>query len=100
MTKAKTKDYSEIRDIRDDLDSVLSNVVALTKHLQEDGLEKAAELTEELKKTTMKAAGRLAAKGEHKMTDIEKAVKSHPGKSLLFAFAGGVLASILLNRKS
>jgi hypothetical protein len=99
MPKAKTDEYNEIKEIRDNLDSLKSNVIALTRHLSKDSAEKAVGLTEELKKSTFKAAGKLVAKGEREMNHLEKHVKSNPGKSMLLAFATGMAASIFLNRK-
>ena len=94
MTKAKNE-YTEIEEIRNDLDSLKTNVVALTEHLTTDGVEK----VEELRDTARKGIKTLRAKGKEEMKNLERQVKQNPGKSILIAFCAGALANILLSRR-
>lgn len=92
MPKVRKETYPEIEEIKEDLDSLKDNVVQLTKHIQKDGAEHASELTEIAKART--AALKLRGKAELKR--VEKQVKAKPAQSIAIAFAGGILASMLL----
>lgn len=91
MPKSKTS-YPEIDEIKEDLDSLKDNVVALTKHVQKDGVEQ----VEDLSKTAQKRLTLLKMRGRQEMKKVEKQVKAKPAQSVAIAFAGGVLASMLL----
>lgn len=89
------KDYEELEDIKQDLDSLRSNVVQLTRHLKHDGAAKAADVKERLKD----GMGELRAKSEERLHDLEEKVRENPRNSILLAFGAGVLANILLRRR-
>ena len=91
MSKAKPKSYPEIKEIRDDLDSLRDNVIGLTKHIKKDGVEQAEEMSAYAKKSIVR--------GQDELKKIEDQVRKQPGKSLAVAFAGGLIASMLLNRR-
>lgn len=96
MAKGKHKDdFSEIDDIKSDLQSLRSNVVALTRHLTENGVEKIEGLESQTKKMTRK----LGAEGVRKYHQIEKKVQENPGQALMVAFCGGMLLNALLRRR-
>jgi len=98
MTKVKTE-YEEIKEIKDDLDSLKSNVVALTMHLQENGIQKARDLSDGIQDTAFSTANRIIAEGEREIHAFEKQVKTNPGTSLLLAFGAGILVNALLSRR-
>ncbi|MCS5597752.1 MAG: hypothetical protein NZ828_10905 [Alphaproteobacteria bacterium] len=94
MPKAKNP-YPEIDDIREDLDSLKSNVVELTKHIKSDGHQQ----TEELKNAALSRLITLKSSGEKRVKDLEAHVKQKPAKSVAIAFAAGLATSLLLNRR-
>ena len=102
---------TEIQDIRDDLDSlkthiadlvsrIPSNVVAMGRQLHEDGTERAMEIAVDLKNKTIRKAGQALEIGEDQMRALESVVQANPGKSLLVAFASGLVANMLFSRRS
>ena len=99
MTRASKNDYREIKDIRSDLDSLRANLVALTNHLQADGIDRAKSFTSDLQDTALDATDRIIAEGNREVQELGKQVKSNPGKSMLFAFGAGLLANALLSRR-
>lgn len=88
MPKKIKKKYPEVEEIKNDIESLKDNTVELAQHIKED----AAGTIEETAATV-----KMQAKTE--LTKVEKHVKSNPMQSVAIAFAGGVLASILLNRR-
>ncbi len=91
----KQTEYDEIQSIKADLSSLKTNVVTLTQHLTDDGVHKLADARGELKKLA-KAVQKDAS---IRYQDVENKVKENPGQAVLLAFAGGLLASVLLNRR-
>lgn len=94
MPKSK-ETYTEIDDIREDLNSLKNNVIALTNHIKKDG----AAQTEDFKGYAAAQLHQMKANGELQMKHLEKNVKAHPGRSLMIAFASGLVASMLLGRR-
>jgi ElaB/YqjD/DUF883 family membrane-anchored ribosome-binding protein len=92
-------EYDEIQEIKENLDALKSNVVALSRHLQENGVKKVKAVGDGLQEKTLDAADALVAEGGREIHDLEEHVKSNPGKSMLFAFGVGVLTSALLGRR-
>jgi len=88
------KDYSELSDIRKDLDSLKDNVVALTRHLKNDGAETAGHIKDSL----AHSAQALRTKGENGLEALDGKIKDNPRSSVLVAFAAGVIANFLLRR--
>tara|TARA_Y100001936_G_scaffold219303_1_gene232565 strand:- start:416 stop:685 length:270 start_codon:yes stop_codon:yes gene_type:complete len=86
---------SEVQAIREDLDSLKSNVVKLTETL---GQEKESRI-DHLKEVTLENVDALKAQGAERYAQIRTAVKEQPAKSVGIAFAAGLLASFLLTRK-
>jgi hypothetical protein len=99
MARSSRSEYREMRDIRSDLDSLRANIVALTNHLQADGIDKARAFTSDLQDTAIDATGRVIAEGNREVNELGKQVKNNPGKSMLFAFGAGLLANALLTRR-
>lgn len=94
MPKSKST-YPEIEGIKQDIDSLKTNVVELTRHIKEDGMEQSEELKEAMKSRLFD----IRAAGQDKLEKLENEVKSNPGRSVAIAFAGGLMASYLLRRR-
>ncbi|MGB0720359.1 MAG: DUF883 family protein [Bdellovibrionales bacterium] len=94
MPKQKSN-YPEIDDIRHDLDSLKTNVVELTKHVQRDGKVQ----TREIKNALSDRLEHLQESGRVQYKNIEKQVKAKPAQSVAVAFAAGLVASMLLRRR-
>ncbi|MBI1301924.1 MAG: hypothetical protein GC137_09750 [Alphaproteobacteria bacterium] len=94
MPKTKAT-YSEIDDIIEDLNSLKSNVVELTKHVKKDSRYQ----TEELRNVMFDRWEEFQSSSKQRYKDIEKRVKAKPGQSMAIAFAAGLAASVLLRRR-
>lgn len=92
MAKKKELNYSEIDDIRDDLDSLKTNVVELTRHLQKDS-GKHIETTKDM---LMDRYEEYRDVGRKQMKNVERRVKAKPTQAIAIAFATGLCASFLL----
>lgn len=96
MSKTKTpKEYSEMDDIREDLNSLKTNVIELTKHLKSDGAARA----DTVKDAAMDRIEDIKISGKDRVKDIEKHVKQKPAESIAIAFAAGLVTSFLLGRR-
>jgi ElaB/YqjD/DUF883 family membrane-anchored ribosome-binding protein len=91
--------YREMRDIRNDLNALKVDIAALSRHIQDDGIEKIMEVSDNVQDTARATADRVIAQGEDAIMQVEKQVKANPGRSVLMAFAGGLLLHALLGRK-
>ncbi|NCT41476.1 MAG: hypothetical protein GW778_07445 [Alphaproteobacteria bacterium] len=91
MPKSKSN-YPELNEIRQDIDSLKDNVVALTKHVQKDGVNQVDEISD-IAKTRL---AEIQQKGQKEILKVEKQVKAKPAQSVAIAFAGGLIASLLL----
>lgn len=87
--------YPELDNIREDLESLKTNVVELTRHVQENGYEKTVELSN----MALKQIADLKKRGQREYTKVERSIKAKPGQSLAIAFAVGIAASYLLGRR-
>lgn len=93
MSKSK-KNYPEIDDIREDIDSLKYNVVELTKHIKADG----QETLEEAKETASEKLKRLSDSGKRQLKNMEGRVKEKPAQSMAIAFAAGLALSAMMKR--
>ena len=87
--------YPEIDEIKQDIDSLRTNVVELTRHVKSAGEKQAAELSEK----AANGISSLRTRGIEEAKKVEKQVQANPGKSVATAFACGLLASLLLRRR-
>lgn len=87
-----TKEYTEISEIRQDLNSLKSNIVALSKHVKEDGKERVSELGDAVRK----GVETLRERSGDSFAVIEDQVRDNPRRSLLIAFGVGFIANLLL----
>jgi ElaB/YqjD/DUF883 family membrane-anchored ribosome-binding protein len=88
--------FPEIQEIRDDLDSLKTNVVELTRHLRSEGEDQANMIAEKARKKV----AMLRKTGFQEMQKVERRIKAHPAQSLAIAFAVGAVASLLAGRRS
>lgn len=95
MPRRKKSEYPEIDEIREDLDSLRTNVVELTQHIKQNGSTQATNLRDRANDTIHD----LQERGQKQVQRVEKQVKQKPGQSLALAFAGGLLTSLLLRRR-
>lgn len=95
MPKSKKTTYPEIDEIREDLDSLRTNVVELTKHIRKEGTQQ----TQEMKKMLADRIGDMEHRAQDTYKSLEANVKAKPGKSVAMAFGIGVLASMFLARR-
>lgn len=94
MAKAE-KNYPEIDNIKEDIDSLKENTIELTKHVKKDGAAKTAEL----KAIASDNLEGLAKTGKEKLKTVEKQVKANPLKSLAVAFVAGAILSSFIGRR-
>lgn len=94
MPKA-TKTYPEIDEIRDDLNSLKSNVFELTKHMKDDS----AKQTRAAQKNVQSRLRSLQDSSKKQYEDMERRVIDKPAQSLAVAFAAGILTSALMRRR-
>lgn len=97
-TKAKLNANDDLQEIRQDLDSLKHNVVALSKNLKNNGSAQVQEQIEQAKKVFSKRWGKLQSTGKVQMKRIETQVRAKPAQALGVAFLAGLAASILLRR--
>lgn len=93
MQKTRSE-FPEIDEIRQDIDSLKSNVVELSRHLKAEGTVQARKLGEVARERFDDL--RRAAHDEY--AKAEKQVKAKPGQSVAIAFAAGLALSFLLSR--
>ena len=96
MTKNVKEEYASIEDIRNDLDSLKTNVIELTRHIQESSIGHVHEVTDEMTAQAYKKAEALRKTGKRELKKIESQVKSHPGQSVALAFAAGMAMSMIM----
>lgn len=90
-----SKATNGIDEIREDIDSLKSNIVELTRHMKaETGVR-----TEVLKNTVLGQVASLKNTGIAQYEKLEGQVKTKPAQSLAVAFAAGFIASYLLSRR-
>ena len=87
-TKKKSVKEKEIESLKKDIDSLKTNVVALTRTLADEVANEATHSVEAIKERSNDA-----------MKTVEESVSSNPGRSVLLAFLGGIAATALLNRR-
>jgi len=94
MAKSKAN-YTEIDNIREDLDSLKTNVVELTKHVKKDGQAQ----TQAIGNSVMDRWSKLQDSSRKQYQNVEKHVKDKPAQSMALAFGIGLAASMLMRRR-
>ncbi len=95
MAKLINKDYPEIDNIREDLDSLKSNTVDLARHVRDD----AAVQTSEIRKSATDRLEKLLGLGKANIAKLEDHAREKPMQTLAIAFVAGMAASIFMNRR-
>lgn len=95
MAKAKKNTPSnDLDNIRQDLDSLKSNVVNLARDLKRSGRSS----TESMVSTLSDQLSRAREASNDKYVQVEKSVSKNPAKSIAMAFGAGILASFLFSQ--
>mgnify|MGYP003394935285 CR=1 FL=1 len=89
------KPYYELEDIREDIESLKTNVVELTHHIQENGMAVGTEIAKNARRRLLEVRER----GQEQFNKIEKQIKEKPAQSLAVAFATGFVASYLFGHR-
>ena len=89
------KNYPEIDEIKEDLDSLKDNVVGLTKHVTKDSKRAGEKLTSRF----MDRLAGMKEKGKIEAAKVEGRVRAKPAQSLAIAFVSGLAISALLKRR-
>lgn len=92
--KQTRSEFPEIEEIRNDIESLKTNVVDLSRHIKEEGKIQASRLTE----VAMDRIADLRKNASVEYQKAERAVKAKPGQSIAIAFAAGLVASLLIRR--
>lgn len=87
MPRSRREPESDIHHIREDLDSLRTNVASLTRNI-----------SSELKSETSQQIMKVKEKSADSLTRLEKHVKAKPAQSLLAAFGAGLAISALMRR--
>lgn len=93
--KTYNDNYEELQHIREDISSLKSNVVALTRHLKKSGEHQLTNL-EQRAEDKLKDVRENAYESVRK---LEGHVRERPGQSVTMAFCAGILASYLMGRR-
>lgn len=88
-------EYQEIQHIREDINSLKSNVVALTRHLRENGESQLIGLEQRAEDRLRNVQTRY----KDSVEQFENRVRERPGQSVTMAFCAGILASYLIGRR-
>lgn len=83
----KINQSTELQDIRDDLNALKTNVVALAQDIKNGGGAVARQSFDTLKAT-----------GQDEFQKVEEYVKEKPAQSLALAFCAGLVFSALISR--
>ena len=95
MKKVKKTEFTEIDDIKSDLESLKSNVIELTKHLKEAGKKD----VKNLKNEAVEKLEVVKTKSEEQIDAIKENVQNNPMQAVGIAFVTGLFASVLLGRR-
>lgn len=89
---AKARRYkgtkNEVSHIREDLESLRGNVIALTRTLGDEVSDTARDQWQHAKDAGRDAAAR-----------VEENVRHHPAQSIMVAFCSGLVLSLLMRRR-
>lgn len=92
VTNEERNDFASLRD---DVASLTSNLMALTNHVKEHGVQG----TRYVAGLARDKANEWQDAGRDGLNAVESRVKDRPTESLAIAFAAGIIASFLLGRK-
>lgn len=90
----KTKKYSEVENIKQDIETLKSDTIELAKHIKSDSSAK----VDEMKEMANDRIHVMTEQGKEQLKNVEKTVKKKPLQSLAIAFATGLAVSALMKR--
>lgn len=93
---SKVKD--DIEKLREDLSTLTTHLKAMGGSALEDVQSLGAEKLDELRAELERASGKVKAKGEMSIAELERNVQERPLLSLLAAFGAGMLITRLMDR--
>ncbi len=88
-------DYSEAGDIRKDVDMLKEDVVALTRHVKDEGIDQIRKA----QKVAQKKWARVQDIGRAELERTREMVKENPVQGLAVAFFAGIVLSALMGRR-
>jgi len=97
--KAAQGDLQEIQHIKEDISSLRSNVIALTRHLKDNGEQQLNEKLDDLEARAEERLINMKTNYHKGLKRLEDQVKDKPGQSLTMAFCSGLLLSMLLGNR-
>lgn len=93
-TKGKSE-FNELDNIKDDLESLKSNVIELARHLQGNGASKTMEIAQRFRD----GLSGLQNQSRAQLERAETLIRAKPAQSLVTAFVAGLVISVLMRRK-
>ena len=91
----ESTDPADLSVVREDLQTLKTDVVALVEHLKEEGMNE----TEYLKRRAAHQLEHAQEAGGRGLKELEQKVVARPVQSVAMAFAAGILASLFLGRR-
>lgn len=87
--------YPEIENIEEDFSVLKKDAVELARHVKADGAQKISEASGQARSIYES----LKTQGVRELRKAEELAKEKPAQALALAFAGGIIASLLLGRR-
>lgn len=94
-SSAGNTDFSELDEIRGDIDALKTHIAELSRHLQAYSKEELAALTDEARKRVVN----LQKAGKKEFKKLESEIQDRPLESVAIALAAGVVLSFLMGRR-
>lgn len=88
-------DYPEVGDIRKDVDTLKEDVLALTRHVKDEGVDQIRKA----QKTAQKKWARVQDIGRAELDRTREVVKERPVQGLAVAFCAGIVLAALMGRR-
>ena len=88
MAKSVKEKYPEVKDIKQGIGTAKEGAVELAKHVKDDGVQQFEQTTETIKNQY-----------QTEMARVESHVRTNPLQSIAVAFAGGLIASMILRSR-
>jgi ElaB/YqjD/DUF883 family membrane-anchored ribosome-binding protein len=88
-------DYPEVGDIRKDVEALKEDVVALTRHVKDEGVDQVRKA----QKLAQKKWARMQDIGRAELERTREVVKEHPVQGLAVAFCAGIVLAAIMGRR-
>lgn len=89
------RSHGDLQDIRKDLDSLKTDIVALSQSLQADGQHHARAISKQALSRIEERIAEMENIGAEQFHRVEDHIREKPGQSMALAFAAGVALSYL-----